>query len=284
MWGQRFLWAWMAVILICGAASFHTQAPLATLHCPPDERQANTQSHQEGCASFDVLFARSMADLQAGIGDFIHQNRDDIIAVSTLVVAIFTGTLWWVTWGMVRIAKDQQIDTKLALEVAKQSADAATKSANAVLGVELPRFTVSRIYLNKIEEDIRVAIQDGFPIFYFVNEGRTSAEVIAESVDWEVCEILPAEPMYGRASMARLGTIIQPGEEYITKRRHGVALALSEVDAVVTNKSRLWVYGRIVYRDFIGNIKHKRFCCRLIVLSHTGGFYQQGPPQYNSTI
>ena len=42
----------------------------------------------------------------------IRENGEAVTAISTIAIAGFTGTLWWVTWGMVRIARDQQSDIK----------------------------------------------------------------------------------------------------------------------------------------------------------------------------
>jgi hypothetical protein len=92
----------MLAILICGAVSYHTQAPLISLHCPPNERQDDNHSTPEDCASFDILFFRSVSDLWAGTGDFVHRYREDVNAVSTLAIACFTGTLWWTTRKQLR--------------------------------------------------------------------------------------------------------------------------------------------------------------------------------------
>jgi hypothetical protein len=67
-------------------------------------------------------------------GRLIDNNRDDIAAASTLAVAFFTGTLWWVTWGMVHIARDQRADTVRSIEAAERAANAAEKTANVTAG------------------------------------------------------------------------------------------------------------------------------------------------------
>jgi hypothetical protein len=78
------------MILVCGAVSIHTQAPLASLHCPPDEFSQDDYSHPENCAPFEVLFARSVTDLGSGSGAFFRRYRDDINALATVAIASFT--------------------------------------------------------------------------------------------------------------------------------------------------------------------------------------------------
>jgi hypothetical protein len=129
MWGERFLGAWIATILLGWAVLFHTQAALVTTHCPPNEQTTQDYATPENCASLGVLFARSADDFRSATGEFIDRNRDDITAVSTLVVAVFTGTLWWVTWGMVRIAGDQRADALRSIKASEEAARAAESAA-----------------------------------------------------------------------------------------------------------------------------------------------------------
>jgi hypothetical protein len=119
--GTWFVWLWVTGCLILLAVISHTQAPLVTLDCPHDKQKAQGQTAQNNCAPIDVLLVRSWTDLRRGIGRNVRHYRDDIIALSTLIVAVFTGTLWWVTYGMVRIAKEQRGDTLLAIEAANEA-------------------------------------------------------------------------------------------------------------------------------------------------------------------
>jgi hypothetical protein len=61
-----------------------------------------------------------------------HQNRDDINALSTVAIALFTGTLWWVTWNMVGIARREREDFLRSVEAAEE----ANKISREALGSE----------------------------------------------------------------------------------------------------------------------------------------------------
>ena len=75
-------------------------------------------------------------DLWRGSGGFIHRNRDDINAVSTLAIAIFTFTLWWVNRGMMRVARDQHAEMEKTTVAAQTADEAAKRLADAVIGVD----------------------------------------------------------------------------------------------------------------------------------------------------
>lgn len=51
-----------------------------------------------------------------------------IAALSGVAVAIFTGTLWWVTLGMVRVAERQRLDAVRATNAATKSAEIAERA------------------------------------------------------------------------------------------------------------------------------------------------------------
>ena len=153
---------------------------------------------------FYILTARSAADLLRGARTVIHRNRDDITAISTVVVAIFTGTLWWVTWGMVCIAKDQQADVKESLrisgdavEAAKRSAEAADLSAKASIEVELPSLHVESVKTTFAwRDDIKAWLNLFIPEITIKNYGRTPAFVTEVSVAVHVGITMPCEPIY----------------------------------------------------------------------------------------
>ena len=144
--GIWLLRLWVSAILIGGAVAVHTQSPLSKLHCPPYEQQTNDRALPDNCASFDVLVLQSWNDLSRGIGGAIDRNRDNITAVSTFVVALFTVSLWYVTWRMVRVAQMQRIDMVRAIEASEVVAQAAEKSAQAALG-----FLATRVEIDGVD-------------------------------------------------------------------------------------------------------------------------------------
>jgi hypothetical protein len=64
-------------------------------------------------------------------GVFIDAYREAVTAVATIVIAIFTWTLWWSTKRLAEFARDQADDTKQSLRIADTAAQAAFISAEA---------------------------------------------------------------------------------------------------------------------------------------------------------
>jgi hypothetical protein len=73
-------------------------------------------------------------------GVLIDAYREAVTAVATIVIAIFTWTLWWSTKRLAEFARDQADDTKQSLRIADTAAQAAFISAEvSVLLWEWPR-------------------------------------------------------------------------------------------------------------------------------------------------
>ncbi len=74
--------------------------------------------------------------LVAVIKDWIDTNSDLITAAATVVIAIFTFSLWWSTYKMMKVVREQSRDMKASIAVAQKAADAAEKSAKALPDIE----------------------------------------------------------------------------------------------------------------------------------------------------
>ena len=118
-----FMWLWAVSILGLIAVGIHMQSPLVELDCPSDKNALYAYPEPKECAPPHILVTSSMSDLWQEAT--AHEN--DLNAISTLFIALFTGTLWWVTWGMVRIARDQSEDFQASISAAKQAAEAAAR-------------------------------------------------------------------------------------------------------------------------------------------------------------
>lgn len=81
---------------------------------------------KEQCATYDVMLVFFWK-----IGKFLDEHNGAISAISGLIVAGFTGTLWWVTWGLVRVANDQRIDSLRSIDAAVRAAIAAEGSIHS---------------------------------------------------------------------------------------------------------------------------------------------------------
>ena len=72
--------------------------------CKAGENSQNANCYKEGVST--------LSRLRVAIGGWIYDNRDDITAGSTFVIAIFTVTLWFATRGLGHAAKGQISEAK----------------------------------------------------------------------------------------------------------------------------------------------------------------------------
>lgn len=80
-------------MLILIAVGMHQHTPLVSPGCIQQEL------FDYGCAAFDRFIIRPIGDGLRYIGLVAHDFWDDLVAWATLAITVFTGTLWWVTWG-----------------------------------------------------------------------------------------------------------------------------------------------------------------------------------------
>ena len=189
------------IVFLVAAVGIHTQAPLVTLDCPINKETTNREATPENCASVDVLLIRSWTDLWRGTEKLFRHYRDDITAVSTLAVAFFTGTLWWVTWGMVRIAKAQQPDTLRAIKAAEKAAKAARDTVRAMRESERPWIKVDA----NIESDLTFTERRRAQItikFTLLNVGKTPAlHTAVHARFFSTCAFGPNGQVFRQADM-----------------------------------------------------------------------------------
>jgi len=64
--------------------------------------------------------------------DLLSYYSPIVVTLATVAIAIFTYTLWQATSGLFKVALGQFKDTKTSIAIAKQAAEAAQKSADAL--------------------------------------------------------------------------------------------------------------------------------------------------------
>lgn len=170
------------------------------------------------------------------------------LTIATIILALFTAGLWGITYKLSRDAKktsDRQAnEMKKSLRIAKQSADAATETANIVLSVELPWFVVDMQFIRK-----------GTAIYVnavLTNQGRTTAIVTKECLVCKICTELPPQPRYPVHTTKPIdfGQIIKSNDSYTINE----TVDIKKSDNITTEgiPKFLWGYGYIIYVDFLG--------------------------------
>lgn len=191
------------------------------------------------------------------IVDWIANNTDWLAALitasATVFIAYFTFTL--------------KESTNNLWEVTKTSADAA-------VGVEIPRLILMAIDMQQLIVDPRKALSTSGLQIKIANHGKTEAVVIEECFEWRVAETLPPTPVYEKLNILSvpLGSVIKADHEYVMHWPRagliigGGPITEDQLTKVLRGESTLWVYGYIKFRDFLGKRRQFGFCAALLLL------------------
>ena len=151
----------------------------------------------------------------------VDRHNGFFAAVAAFIIAAFTFTLWQSTEKLWRASEDQLEHTKSEamsaamkrlkeevrlqeqISISQQSADAATRAANAAVNVELPILIMDFANLAATGNAAigpKTPIPATFrPIFAFTNFGRSPAQVTAGCLEWIIAargRDLPLPPIY----------------------------------------------------------------------------------------
>jgi hypothetical protein len=180
---------------------------------------------------------------------------DRVQAYMAIAIAFFTLILAIVSWV-------ELVHIGTTARAAQVSADAARLSAEAAIGVELPRFIVTSVFMLVAEGRSESVLRRSAPIVHLQNHGRTSAHVLAECVLASALPILPPEPRYAPIFRTRFATMVEAGKSHVINIGGLWGLRQSDIDAFLTQQRPFWVFGLIGYRDFLGKFHTQRFSCR----------------------
>lgn len=143
----------------------------------------------------------------------------------------------------------------------KQSADAATVAANAVIAAERPRVHLSKLKFSRMGGDIQDRTKLPEISIGFRNLGRSVAVILDIRVVMRIVGELPETPEYGeRHIYIPTGQTIAPGDEYSLRQLY---LDFKEgdvsTDPVLPFRAHFWVYGYIAYQDHLGDERRHGF-------------------------
>jgi hypothetical protein len=102
--------AWTAFILaVIGWLCYSALELSSVQDCVANKQSQGTQEQTEkGSPEFARLFVIGARIRTQCLGVFLHDNRDAVTAVATTFIAIFTFTLWWATWSLLRHGREAE--------------------------------------------------------------------------------------------------------------------------------------------------------------------------------
>lgn len=245
----------------------------------------------------DGLVARSLAVAGRRLDQLwaLLGRRDwfpPLLVLFNGLVAVFACLLWRSTAGLIAFAKAQSRDLKDVIVVAREAAEAANRSAEAaslqaraMVGTELPRLELGHVHLADADQSVRQALRAPSVELRFANYGRTTALVLEKCVEVRLGQTLPPDPAYDCAEALPVVEAVESGESVgaAAQRRLG-ELSESQIQGLLTGLNKLWVYGFVRFRDFLGMEHRLGFCLRWTPpkgeASIGGSFVQEDPGAY----
>jgi hypothetical protein len=223
-----------------------------------------------------------------------ENGAPDGVTIATwllVIVGAFQVALFWRQLDFMRSGVE---DATTAANAAKQSAEAAEIQARAMVAAESPRIAMISMDLKGMTDDAnrKFGIIDATaylpsqvkPIITFYNTGRTAADIVEWSLTHRILKGDPPEiPVHDEIFTTNL--IIEQAKPLPIEWGRFIVLTEDTAAKIAQAKLTFWIYGFIVYKDFlgglyefgfIGNWNHNR-------RAHTnpGGFVLEGPPAYN---
>jgi len=270
---------WLAVLTI--AASLIAVLLWADWPRPPIHTQQNQQTHTAYNAKQDAAYQEKT---------FWEHTTGDPNAFFAFWVAIFTGVLAMSTIGLGiatyklwRTSETHAGHMEQSVQVAREGAQAATLHAKAAIGVELPTIFVTDIVLRE-RGVANLAARLQFPSIdvTFKNFGRTPAFLVKRAVVIHAARVLPETPICHTIHEYPRGQIIDKGIS-VTERFDQSGYDESTVDSILAGETFLWVYGFLIYQDFLRTFHEIGFCARYFgsYRDVPGNFgFGFGPPKY----
>jgi hypothetical protein len=221
------------------------------------------------------------------VGAFVDENQGPITALSGVLVALFTATLWFTTKQLWQSAEAQRASDKIArledAERLERSLKASESNAAAILGVELPRLEISNAYISKRISATSIVNSDIIDIV-FKNYGRTAAHIVEDCTVPIAGDFLPEPAEYPafRKSGALLGTIATDERVYRISCKLRASLTEDEIRKIASGECGFWIYGYVAYRDFLNVYWCSKFCLKCKT-SERGIAYEESNiyPSYN---
>jgi hypothetical protein len=182
----------------------------------------------------------------------------EALAWFTLIMALASGALFWVTW---RAGVRQSREMQASIAIAKQSADAATLQAKSASQAELPIVVVQNFEANPMKgEPINLPeLPETIVILYsIINYGRTPAEFDSYCIETRFTKIPPIAPEYNRIHEITPGTMLLPNGPGLNQQEI-ISIKGKVREDLLAEKIHLWVYGFVRFKDYLGNPHETRF-------------------------
>lgn len=196
-----------------------------------------------------------------GLG-LVDRHNGFFALLGTLFVAGFTGTLWWVTRGMMVVVQTQRDDSLRAIAATEKAAEAARKSAEVAerTFVEHDRPWVFRDEVRMTwRKTPGVIANDWMVSISWKNIGRNPALISAFEFCFQDSEVIQDTPDYSLCRQVGVAPSLAAGERFETQPV-GIGGGHIRADGMPT---QFVMYGRLTYTDMAGRKHYSGFALDL---------------------
>jgi hypothetical protein len=243
--------AWAAGLLVLAALAWFVNGSQSFQDCKGGQQSQHSNNPPEQSLPIFTL-VRGRVDC---LGTFVSENDRAIEALATLIIAVFTFTLWWSTYRLWKAGERQ-------IEIARDAADAAKQSATHITIAERawvfagPDAKSTRNEPGLFEVKLWIKNYGKTPGFVKVIWARFSRDAPYDPV-----------PKYEGAEKIQTELVLGTQEGFLWPKPFGTAFG------------ERYFYGYIRYVDIFKAVQVSRFCVRLV--PEEGRFEMAGGPAWN---
>jgi hypothetical protein len=235
--------------------------------CTQEQTAAEREQTKENPPPFVLSITNYAAICVRCSGHVIYEYRDAATAVATVLIALFTYTLYGATKGLAQAAQIQSADMKKSIVAAEIAANAAAQSAEAQIAIEggrlicQPRKTTywedvgqwANRYPNS--PDMTLNNRTFNVRFVLKNYGKTPATLReVNALLFKSANPPPGititTPQLDLPNETVIASGLDTGEFIVTCRDNFSTMV--EAVAVMNGEQQLWLHGRAVYDDVFG--------------------------------
>jgi hypothetical protein len=186
----------------------------------------------------------------------------DSVGLYTLVLAVFSGVLASVSifQGIMLLRSDKT--ARIAAEAAKKSADAAINVELPILIMRFASLHCPTIPSIPAKSPLPNSLN---PIIQFENYGRSPAQMVACCLEWTVAKSatdLPIAPQYKNVAPYSDSAVFLQNSRIPVDAPCQIVLTDEQATAINECEAFLWIFGFLSYRDFVGQPHEARFCIK----------------------
>ncbi len=185
--------------------------------------------------------------LSIGIGLWLGENRDVVIAIAAVAAAVFAAALYGAMRSLGRIAGEQLADLDAVVRTSQETTAAAARSADVVIQLERSWLFIDKYRLSS--DDAYATPNNWTIVLRWRNVGRAPAVVEEFILKIRDGDALPPSPDYSDASLIVCNAhAVMPGHAFVTQRvGPSAAIAMKNGKPV-----RFAVFGKLIYRQLSG--------------------------------